>query len=290
MTVRQEKGSKIKPGGSAKYAIEVWLAPMPSASSASPSGSASPSASPSPSGSGTASPAATPSASNVTVAFKAGSGGLAPQFTACAPGTANGTGSSCLLPALQLGAPPGAPLLGTLAIPSTATGGKHYTFTVTATTADPGVAGASDVETIALPAQRSPSPHPSGSHTPAGGPATTPPVGGVGATLPPGIGTPAPVLTPGASLGGLPGPVAGTDPGAVFPKVSPGPSLTPSPVSLPGPQEARVANASAEFPLDGRLIGIQVAGLAVLAAAVTIAVARLSLRRRPAARHSKDSA
>jgi hypothetical protein len=44
--------------------------------------------------------------------------------------------------------------------------------------------------------------------------------------------------------------------------------------------------ASLEFPLNGRLIGVQVAGLAVLATAVTIAVARLSLRRRTA-RHGK---
>jgi len=36
---------------------------------------------------------------------------------------------------------------------------------------------------------------------------------------------------------------------------------------------------SASFPLDTRLVGGQIIGLAVLAAAVTIAVARLSLRR-----------
>ena len=44
---------------------------------------------------------------------------------------------------------------------------------------------------------------------------------------------------------------------------------------------------SASFPLDKRLIGGQLIGLAVLAAAVTIAVARLSLRR-PRPQHSKD--
>jgi len=36
---------------------------------------------------------------------------------------------------------------------------------------------------------------------------------------------------------------------------------------------------SASFPLDTRLVGGQIIGLAVLAAAVIIAVARLSLRR-----------
>jgi hypothetical protein len=36
---------------------------------------------------------------------------------------------------------------------------------------------------------------------------------------------------------------------------------------------------SASFPLSTRLVGGQIIGLAVLATAVTIAVARLSLRR-----------
>jgi hypothetical protein len=48
-----------------------------------------------------------------------------------------------------------------------------------------------------------------------------------------------------------------------------------------------MTDVSASFPLDDRLIGGQLAGLAVLAAAVTIAVARLSLRR-PSPQHSKD--
>ena len=43
----------------------------------------------------------------------------------------------------------------------------------------------------------------------------------------------------------------------------------------------KAINLSAGLPLDVRLIGGQVIGLAVLAAAVTIAVARLSLRRQP---------
>jgi len=49
-----------------------------------------------------------------------------------------------------------------------------------------------------------------------------------------------------------------------------------------------VTNLSAGLPLDVRLIGGQAIGLAILAAAVTIAVARLSLRRQPA-RHGDDS-
>jgi hypothetical protein len=37
-------------------------------------------------------------------------------------------------------------------------------------------------------------------------------------------------------------------------------------------------NVSATLPLDSRLIGGQIAGLAVLAAAIAVAIARLSLR------------
>jgi hypothetical protein len=44
---------------------------------------------------------------------------------------------------------------------------------------------------------------------------------------------------------------------------------------------------SASFPLDTRLVGGQIIGLAVLAAAVTIALARLSLRK-PRPQHSRD--
>jgi hypothetical protein len=52
--------------------------------------------------------------------------------------------------------------------------------------------------------------------------------------------------------------------------------------------ETQTVDLSAGLPLDVRLIGGQIIGLAVLAAAVTIAVARLSLRRQPA-KHSEDS-
>ena len=70
------------------------------------------------------------------------------------------------------------------------------------------------------------------------------------------------------------------DPSGLFPTVSPGASSSPSAAS----PHARVLNrsnarnASATLPLDNRLIGGQLAGLAVLAAAIVIAIARLSLR------------
>jgi hypothetical protein len=42
------------------------------------------------------------------------------------------------------------------------------------------------------------------------------------------------------------------------------------------------SDVSSTVPIDARLIGAQLVGLAVLAGAVTIAVARLSLRRKAA--------
>jgi hypothetical protein len=71
------------------------------------------------------------------------------------------------------------------------------------------------------------------------------------------------------------------DPSGLFPTV--GPSATPGSSSLGLPpvkphKTVRVTEAAATVPLDSRLIGGQLAGLAVLAGAVVIAIARLSLR------------
>jgi hypothetical protein len=107
-----------------------------------------------------------------------------------------------------------------------------------------------------------------------------------------------PTPTPSYSYGpygGFTGPggtyPGGTNPagnlGSAFPQVSPSPNI--SPTSRHQQDQARVTDASAAFPLDVRLIGGQVIGLAILATAVTIAVARLSLRRQPP-RHSDDGA
>jgi hypothetical protein len=72
------------------------------------------------------------------------------------------------------------------------------------------------------------------------------------------------------------------NPASLFPTVSPGASSTPN--SSAAAQAGRRAHhinalaASATLPLDPRLIGGQLAGLAVLAGAIAIAIARLSLR------------
>jgi hypothetical protein len=89
-------------------------------------------------------------------------------------------------------------------------------------------------------------------------------------------------LPTGTNLPAIPGTaVSPTDPSDLFPTVSASP--TPSTGSQQRPSaKARalvhVADAAATVPLDTRYIGGQLAGLAVLAGAVTIAIARLSLR------------
>ena len=77
--------------------------------------------------------------------------------------------------------------------------------------------------------------------------------------------------------------------GSEFPQVSPSPNAAPSAPQQKDKHQVNVTDLSAGLPLDVRLIGGQVVGLAILAAAVTIAVARLSLRKQPA-RHGDDSA
>ena len=99
------------------------------------------------------------------------------------------------------------------------------------------------------------------------------PNAGDGGTLPPAAGLPSGTTIPG--LGVQPT----GDLGSAFPQVSPSPSASAA-ASAHG-QETRTIDLSAGLPLDVRLIGGQIIGLAVLAAAVTIAVARLSLRRQP---------
>ena len=75
-----------------------------------------------------------------------------------------------------------------------------------------------------------------------------------------------PVLSPGGNAAGL------------FPALTP--SADP-PAAKQDPQNTQaVANTSA-LPQDAPVIGAQLAGLAVLALAFLLAVARLSFRRRP---------
>jgi len=81
-----------------------------------------------------------------------------------------------------------------------------------------------------------------------------------GVTLPPGS-----TVTP-ANLSGL------------FPVVTPSSTPSPSASRRTRNRAATITPTASTLPLDPRLVGGQLAGLAVLAAAVTMVVARLSLR------------
>jgi hypothetical protein len=142
------------------------------------------------------------------------------------------------------------------------------TLTVSATSAQ-AINSASATATVQV--NPAPSPSPSPTPTPnAGNGGTLPPVG-----LPGNNNTFPGVTNPAGNLG------------SAFPTVSPSPNAASAQVRHQ--RRIRTTDISAGLPLTVRLIGGQVIGLAILAAAVTIAVARLSLRRQPS-RHSDDSA
>jgi hypothetical protein len=229
----------VQAGSDARYAIWVWFVPPASGSPQ--------------------------VVGDVTVSLTAQPGKLSPSFTICPVlGTA-----TCLV---SVGGTP-VPLQGKIPVPKNDAGSR---LTLTATGTSPQVAvpvPASD-NTVVVAAKPTPAPTPATS-TPAPTGTTPAPGGvGVGVTLPPGTlppGTLPAAALPAASLPALPNPAA--SPGLTFPAVSP----DPTPATSVHP--IRVTDVSAQFPLDTRLIGGQVAGLAVLAAAITIAVARFSLRK-----------
>ena len=177
-------------------------------------------------------------------------GKLSPSFTVCStPG-----GATC---STGLTAGTAVQLRAAIAVPGNAAG-THITLTATGTSAQ-AAASASAAGSVTVTAASTPATTPSD-------PATDPV--GVGAALPGGL---PPGELSSAGLPQLPGAV--TDPSVAFPQVSPTPDPTPS------PDPVHVSEVSASFPLSTRLVGGQIIGLAVLATAVTIAVARLSLRR-----------
>jgi hypothetical protein len=93
----------------------------------------------------------------------------------------------------------------------------------------------------------------------------------------------------GASIGKLPRPTTSAgSPGGLFPTVSPQSSPSPYSAVLPNARGVRVTDVAATFPFSTRLIGGELVGLAVLAAALAIAIVRFSLRR-PRPQHSKDA-
>ena len=97
--------------------------------------------------------------------------------------------------------------------------------------------------------------------------------------------TPSPPSTIGNGLppgGPVPTfPITTVSPGSLsslFPVVTPSPGSAAAANAHSHHQNRRVALVSSAVPLDPRLIGGQLVGLAVLAAAITMVVVRLSLR------------
>lgn len=145
---------------------------------------------------------------------------------------------------------------------------KQFTLTATATSKQASNSATASA-TVDIKPKNSPSP--SSSPTPN-------PNAGVG-TLPPAAGLPSGTTIPGLGIQPT------SDLGSAFPQVSPSPAAS---AAAQHGHTTKTIDLSAGLPLTVRLIGGQVIGLAVLAAAVTIAVARLSLRSQPA-RHGDDN-
>ena len=242
----------VHPGGTASYAIWVW-----------PAGGAA-------------------SGVTVTVTGKVASNDVAPKFTVCP----TASGRTCKVGGIAKGTSD--ELQATIAVPSGTAAGKQAVLTATAKASDAATPPAAD-GSVKITAK------PSASHSPSPSPTPTPTTTGtgVGATLPAGILPTVPSGTdPMASLGQLPAPTTSAgSPGGLFPTVSPQPSASPSRYSavLPNARDVRVTDAAATFPFSTRLIGGEVIGLAVLAAALALAIVRFSLRR-PRPQHGKDAA
>jgi hypothetical protein len=190
---------------------------------------------------------------------------VAPTFTICQPAGS----STCSVSGLKGGQK--VQVQAELAVPKDRAG-KSVTLDVTGTSKQAGNS-ASASDTVQVKSQTSSSPTPTPTPTTGGGGNTLP--AGTGGGVPPGNSFPSGGSTPG-NLGGA------------FPQVSPSPNVSPTTAHHHLQQQPKAIDLSAGLPLDVRLIGGQVIGLAILAAAVTIAVARLSLRKQPA-RHTDDS-
>ena len=246
--------SGVHPGGTASYAIWVW-----------PAGGAA-------------------SGVTVTISSKAASKDVTPKFTVCP----TASGRTCTVGGIAKSTSD--ELQATAAVPSSIAAGKDITLTATAKA---GGATAPPAADAGIKITAKPSPKHSSSPSPTPTPSSSSTGSGLGATLPAGILPTVPLTTTeGPSLGELPGPTTSAgSPGGLFPTVSPQPAASPSPYSavLPKARDVRVTDAAATFPFSTRLVGGELVGLAVLAAALAIAIVRFSLRR-PRPQHGKDAA
>jgi len=195
------------------------------------------------------------STKNVTVsaAVQQTQGTATPQFSICpAP-----SGATCALGNLPQGQAD--ELHVRVAVQKDATIGHHVTLIANAKAKNATSFTAS--ASVRIIPRRKPAPA-----------ATTPPPST--SSLPPLSTFPAPALPDPLSS-------AGKDPSGLFPTVSPQPSAGPAARSSAGRKSTRrirATSVAATLPLNMRLIGGQLAGLVVLAAAIAIAITRLSLR------------
>ena len=242
--------SGVHPGGTASYAIWVW-----------PAGGAA-------------------SSVRVTVSARAAGKDATPAFTVCPAAT----GLTCKVGGLAKGSSDELQAR----VPVAKGTGSKGTDVVLSATAQSSDATAPAPAYGAVDITAKPAPSPSATPTPA--PTTPAPAlgtTGLGDTLPAGLLPTEPGSTGPATLPQLPSPES--SPGGLFPKVTPAPTPSPSPYSaiLPNARDVRVTDAAATFPFSTRLIGGEIIGLAVLAAALAIAIVRFSLRR-PRPQHSRD--
>ena len=196
------------------------------------------------------------STKNVTVSatVQQTHGTAAPQFSVCP----DASGATCALGNLPQGQAD--ELHVRVAVRKDATIGHHVTLIAKAKAKDAASFSASG--SVKIIPRRKPAP---ATTTPP--PSTSP--------LPPLPTFPAPAL---------PNPLTstGNDTSSLFPTVSPQATASPaatSPAAVhKNSHRIRATSVSATLPLNMRLIGGQLAGLVVLAAAITIAITRLSLR------------
>jgi hypothetical protein len=193
-------------------------------------------------------------AKNVTVDLSTGDSKIrrtsAPSFSVCP----DASGTRCTLGTLPKDQAD--ELQARISVWKIAGTGKNLTLTATARAKDAKPFKANgDVAVVAAP-----TPTPSG----------PPPGDGGGLPPPPSL----PVLPPD------PAPIAGSsNPAGLFPTVTPSPaSAAASGNAAAHNAKARATSAGSTLPLNTRLIGGQLAGLVILAAAIAIAVTRLSFR------------
>jgi hypothetical protein len=193
---------------------------------------------------------------NVKVTLSAKPKSVSPAFSVCAS-----SGTTKCTTSLSAGAQ--VELQAKVAAPDRPT--TRFILTATATSSQASNSATASATVDIKPKNPSPTPTPNA---------------GDGGTLPPAAGLPSGTTIPGLGIQPT------GDLGSAFPQVSPSPSSASAAASQHA-HETKTIDLSAGLPLDVRLIGGQVIGLAILAAAVTIAVARLSLRRQPA-KHGED--